>query len=73
MLSGQRFIYLAFLFLFVSCLFCDFSCVNTGAGKLGAGNGWSISLTLLLVLLLLLGRMTVLDMVCSCEGSREDF
>lgn len=36
------------LFLFVACLFCGFSCVDAGAGKLEAGNGWGVSLTLLI-------------------------
>lgn len=60
--------------VFVACLFCGSSCVDTGAGKLEAGNGWGVSLTLLLGLLLGSGRKTVVaDMLCSCGGSRGDF
>lgn len=40
------------LFLFVACLFCGFNCVDTEEGKLEAGNGWGVSLTLVLGLLL---------------------
>lgn len=47
------------LFLFVPCLFCGFSCVHPGAGKLEAGSGRGVSLTLLEVLLLGSGRKTV--------------
>ena len=47
------------LFLFVPCLFCGFNCVDTEAGQLEAGNGWGVSLTLMLGLLLGLGRKTV--------------
>lgn len=60
------------LFLFVACLFCGFNCVDTEAGKLEAGNGWGVSLTLMLGLLLGKGRKTVVaDTVCSCRGSRD--
>lgn len=62
------------LFLFVACLFCGFSCVDPGTGKLEAGNGWGVCLTLLLGPLLGLGRKAIVaDMVCSCGGSRGDF
>lgn len=44
--------------MFVVCLFCGFSCADKGTGKLRAGNGWGVSLTVLLVLLLGLGRKT---------------
>lgn len=44
--------------------------MDTGAEKIEAGNGWGVSLILLLVLLLGLGRKTVVaDTVCSCGGS----
>ena len=61
------------MFLFVACLFCGFSCVDTGAEKLEAGNGWGVSPILLLVLLGLGRKTVVADAVCSCRGSRGDF
>lgn len=59
--------------LLVACLFCGFSCVRTGTGKLEAGNGGGISLTLLLVLLGS-GRKTWPYIGgSSCRGSRGIF
>lgn len=73
MLSGWRFSYLAYS-VFIACLFCGFSCVDIGAEKIEAGNGWGVSLILPLVPLLGLGRKTVVaDMVCSCGGGRGNF
>lgn len=41
------------------------------AGKLEAGNGWRVSLPLLMVLFLGSGReAVVVDTICSCRGSK---
>ena len=46
--------------------------MDTEAGQLEAGNGWGISLTLVLGLMLGSGRKTVVvDTVCSCRGGRD--